>query len=148
MIVKVLRAGAGITQFLVEMQPEDSVFCLHRRKLLHQNSLQPSAEISNQYFEESFICQVLKLSSHKYFQISTADKDRQLSQLPLSPKRFPFSCVEVCGSFLNSYLIIEKVSREFCQLVLWVLIAHNSKQKIPALTCFHNTNIKLCTAHR
>lgn len=99
-------------------------FLFSQEKLPHQDSLQQSAEIWNQYLDGSFFCQGLKLSSHKYF--------RKVQWMRTEPPR-PHTSPQhphlrrdwSLGFLFFSYLITAK----FCQLVLEVLIAVNRKSQ-------------------
>lgn len=73
--------------FSAERPPSrGSRFLFTEEKLLHQGLDQQSAQIWNQYFEGSPVCQVLKLLSHKYS--TTAERmKRESFPLYLAPRR-------------------------------------------------------------
>lgn len=109
-------------QILDEIQPSRaSVFLFTWGKLTDQDTLQPSAQISNQYFDWGSMCQ-----SHSTTDISQRQKygDRQRFSAPSSLIKRTCAYIFVFRLSADD----RKLSGELCQLVRRVLIAPQSTE--------------------
>lgn len=101
-------------QILDEMQPSGaSVFLFTWGKLTYQDSLQQSAQISNQYFDWGSICQ-----THSTTNISQRQKKwRYTTFLCAFPSHQSYLCIYFCFQTLLWWQ-----ETLLCQLVRWVLM--------------------------
>lgn len=142
MIVNVQRTGAENNSSQLKFCHR-LLFLVYIKKLLHQDSLQQSAEIWNQYFEGSAMCQVLKISAHKYSREAQRVKTESFSpQLSLTT-HFLLHILKFSGAFLKIW------SQESFRGVLSACSVTIDRTTVnrTALTHFHNTNLKFHTAH-
>lgn len=142
MIVNVLRAGAGIARCSQRI-----LFSVYRGE---NGSIQPHSS-SVQKYEINILSGILFAKRSNYHPKNLLENHRRWRQTALPiiflSERISFLVCWVSLGFLTRYLIIEKFPGSsvnlFCEY--W---SRSSKQKIPALTCFHNTSLECRTAHR